>query len=162
MTRLKIWLIGASSLLLIALDQWVKHWATQNLQPRGINDRAFIPGFLRLTYVENPGAAFGFLSGFDWARWFFIIFTFIVLAGLLYYYARLPLDKKFLAIRIPLVLIFAGAVGNLIDRMRQGFVVDMFEFEFINFPIFNVADILLVVGCIVAGFVILFIIKDIP
>jgi signal peptidase II len=93
-------------------------------------------------------------------RWFFVVLTVIIVAGIIYYYAKLPRTKKAWFIRIPLILIFAGAIGNFIDRFINGYVVDMFEFLFINFPVFNVADMLLVSGALSLSFILIFVVKD--
>jgi signal peptidase II len=144
-----------SCILLVALDQWVKLWAVAHL--KGAPGRDVIGGFLGLTYVENQGAAFGMFQG---GRWFFVAVTIAVLAGVAVYYIKLPRTPVYWAVRVPLIFVFAGAVGNFIDRVRQGFVVDMFEFLFISFPVFNVADICLVAGTIVLAFMFLFVIKE--
>jgi signal peptidase II len=85
-----------------------------------------------------------------------------VFAVLLYYEFKIPHNKQNLWLRIPMVLIFAGGLGNFIDRLLVGYVVDMFEFLFISFPIFNVADILVVTGTFVYAFATIFILKDNP
>jgi len=135
--------LGLSSLFLIGLDQWVKHWASVTLSSNV--SRTFIPGLLDLTYVENNGIAFGMLSG---GRWFFVALTILLMAFISVYCIRLPRDKKHLWIRIPLTLVFSGAAGNMIDRIAHGYVVDMFEPTFINFAVFNVADSCIVTGAI--------------
>lgn len=150
-----IWLMASASILLIALDQWVKHWAVTYLQPVG--EISLIDGLFGLIYVENQGAAFGLLQG---GRWLFIPVTLIVTGVIAFYYIRLPRTREYLPVRIPMVFIFAGAIGNFIDRLLNGYVVDMFQFKFITFPIFNVADICLVVGTIVLAFILFFVIKD--
>lgn len=152
-----IWLAGLAGVLLVALDQWVKHWARTWLKPLG--HKPFINGFLRFTYTENQGAAFGMLQG---ARWFFLALTVVVLIVLCVYYVRMPRTRIYWAARIPMIVVIAGAFGNFIDRFRTGVVVDMFEFEFITFPIFNVADMCLVSGTIVLAFVLLFVLKETP
>ena len=129
---------------LLALDQWVKHWITVNL-PLG-NTMPFLPGFMQLHTVHNYGAAWSSFSG---ARWMLVVVTScIVLAvvGLLV--------KR--VVRHPLgmtasFLILAGGLGNIIDRIRLGYVVDMFDFQFMNYPVFNVADICVVCGCIMGA-----------
>ena len=148
-------ILGISVVLLVALDQWVKQWARVYLQPVG--RLPIIDGFIGFRYMENAGAAFGILQG---ARWFFVVLTVIVLGMMIWYERSLPTSKLYMAVRIPMTLIAAGAIGNFIDRLLFGYVVDMFEFLFINFPIFNVADILLVVGVSIYVIVALFIIKD--
>lgn len=125
--------------LLVLLDQLVKYLVKTNI-PLGTS-LPFLPGILGLAHIHNTGAAFSMLSG---ARWFFVILTvafvifgmWVLLTGRL----RHPLGKW------SWVLVLAGAIGNLIDRCLYGYVVDMFEVQFMHFAIFNVADIFVVVG----------------
>jgi signal peptidase II len=154
---MSIFIAGIFTLLIVALDQWFKRWTTVHLQHAP--DRVVIEYILGLTYVENRGAAFGLMQG---GRWVFIVLTAAVLAVIIYYYVRLPLERKYWLIRVPLIFIFAGAIGNFIDRLRYGFVVDMFEFLFIRFPVFNIADICLVTGTILLAFIFIFVIKEDP
>jgi len=72
------------------------------------------------------------------------------------------LERRFWLIRIPIILIFAGGVGNLWDRVLLGYVRDMLVFLFVRFPVFNLADIFVVVGCFVGAFVMFFVVKDFP
>jgi signal peptidase II len=155
--HIKNGLAGISCILLILLDQWVKYWAKIHL--RHSTSQTIIPNFIGLTYVENRGAAFGFMQG---GRWIFVVLTIAVAIGIIIYYAGLPRERKYWLVRIPLIFIFSGAIGNFIDRLRFGYVVDMFEFLFIRFPVFNVADICLVTGTFTLAFVFVFIIKDTP
>jgi len=148
------------ALVLVVLDQWLKLWAVSNLQSQP--GRSFIPGILYLTYLENTGAAFGFLSGFGGAQWFLSIYKIAILIAALVYFFKLPYEKRFLWLRIPLVLIMTGGIGNLIDRVRMGFVIDMLEFGFINFPIFNLADIYVTVGASLFVLMVIFAVKDAP
>lgn len=99
-------------------------------------------------YVENRGAAFGILQG---ATAFFIVLTAVISAGILYYLCfKVPKEDRVL--KMSLSLIFAGAVGNLIDRVRLGYVVDFFYFhikDLFHWPVFNVADSIVVIGVII-------------
>lgn len=126
-------------LLLVILDQAVKY-LVKTLIPMGTSVK-FIPGVLGLTHIHNDGAAFSMLAG---ARWFFVVLTiaFVVFGMWVLLTGRLrhPLGKW------SWVLVIAGAIGNLIDRCLYGYVVDMFEVQFMHFAIFNVADIFVVVG----------------
>lgn len=127
------------AVLLIGVDQLTKFFAVRYLMPVGT--APFIPGVLGLRYVENNGAAFSILAG---QQTLLIIVTALALAGVGYYlFARRSKDKWQQA---ALLLIFAGGVGNLIDRIANGFVVDFFEVLFMNFAVFNVADCFVVVG----------------
>lgn len=135
--------------LLIILDQIVKYAVKTNI-PLG-TQTDFIPHVLGLTHIHNTGAAFSMLSG---ARWFFVVLTVIFVAFALWLLYAKKLTHTLG--RWTMVLVIAGAVGNLIDRAFYGYVVDMFEVLFMRFAIFNVADIFVVVGgigfCIYYGF----------
>ncbi|MFQ9539695.1 MAG: signal peptidase II [Lactococcus lactis] len=128
----------------IVADQIFKNWIVANIQ-LGDTEKIWL-NVLSLTYIKNDGAAWSSFSG---QQWFFLILTPIVLVVALWFLWKKMAQNWYF---IGLTLIIAGALGNFIDRIRQGFVVDMFQTEFINFPIFNIADILLSVG-----FVLLFI-----
>ena len=157
MTRLR-WILALSLLLLVVLDQLVKQWARDYLMPPyGVGAFPLIDGLIGFRWATNTGAAFGIFQG---GRWFFVILTVVVVAVILVYEFKLPYTRQNMWVRIPMLLILAGAIGNFIDRLLFGYVVDMFQFLFINFPIFNVADILLVVGTFAYVFVMLFILKE--
>jgi len=149
----------ASVAILLLLDLWLKAWASTNLQGE---HRSLVNGFLGLTYYRNTGAAFGLMSGVNAGRWILSILKTVIISGLFWFYNRIPIEKLFWAIRIPIILIIAGGLGNLIDRIWLGSVRDMLVFEFVNFPIFNLADIYVVIGCFVGIFVMLFVIKEFP
>ena len=126
-------------LLLIGLDQWVKNWIVGNLSLGQL--RSFIPGLVSLTYLQNTGAAFSMLEN---QQWFFTIITLVVISGAFYYLYKSISGSLWLLTGLTLVI--AGGLGNFIDRLRQGFVVDMFHLDFMNFAIFNVADTYLTIG----------------
>ncbi len=128
----------------IVADQIFKNWIVAKIQ-LGDTEKIW-PNVLSLTYIKNDGAAWSSFSG---QQWFFLVLTPIVLVVALWFLWKKMAQNWYF---IGLTLIIAGALGNFIDRIHQGFVVDMFQTEFINFPIFNIADILLSVG-----FVLLFI-----
>jgi lipoprotein signal peptidase len=130
-------------IVLIALDQLTKYIAVTNLQP--IHKVVLINGFFNLTYIENRGAAFGALQG---ARWFFVILAAAVIIAGGIYYARMPKTKKTLLLRISMLLIGGGTIGNVIDRLFRTYVVDFLDFIIFgyDFPVFNLADIFIVVG----------------
>lgn len=132
--------MGLSVIGLVAVDQAVKHWAITDL--KGQAAIQLWPGVLELTYVENRGAAFGMLQN---QRWLFTVLTLAVILALLYAYFRLGPDPKFRLTRICCIGVLAGAIGNLIDRLVLHYVVDMFYFKLIDFPVFNVADCYVVV-----------------
>ena len=147
-------------LLLIFLDQALKIWTLENIAGRG--NRVLIDGFLGLTYHRNTGAAFGLLAGFAWSSWFFTGAKIILIGVLCWYYSKIPQGKRFWAIRIPVIFIIAGGLGNLIDRFRHEAVIDMLEFLFIDFAIFNLADVFVTTGVFVGAFIVIFFVKDAP
>lgn len=127
---------------LIALDQWVKFEIVKNIQLGGV--KPFIPKILSLTYLRNTGAAFSILEN---QQWLFAVITLVVIGAAIWYLSKHI--KGSIWLLSSLSLIIAGGIGNFIDRMRQGFVVDMFQLDFINFAIFNVADSYLTIGVMV-------------
>lgn len=139
----------------IALDQFTKHAAVMYL--KGQPDIPIIPGVFELEYLENQGAAFGIFQN---RQWFFVITAFILTLAVLYTYRKMPAGRKFIPLKICAVLLCAGAVGNMIDRIRLNFVVDFFYFSLIDFPVFNVADCYVVTACILFAVLILFFYKD--
>ncbi len=134
----------------ILLDRVVKLWAVNSLKP--IGDIPVINGVFHLTYATNTGGAWSILSG---RITFFIIITVIALAAGIYF---LFFFKKYdrILYYTSISLIIGGAVGNFIDRLMYGEVVDMFYIKLINFPVFNVADMILVAGTICLSWFILF------
>lgn len=133
---------GLIIVLILAVDQIVKFLSEANLTPLGTSF-PIIEGVFQLTSAHNTGAAWGMLPG---QRWMFLILTAVVCIFLLVVLIRFH-NKLTLLARITLSLLFAGALGNAIDRVALGYVRDMFDFCLINFPIFNVADSALTVGC---------------
>jgi signal peptidase II len=132
---------------LIGIDQIIKYWAINSLQPKGSIDfiRFGKTEIFDLTYLENDGAIFGSMSG---QRWFLIGFTAIVIAAGIFAMFKFLKRSKLLSIAVSLFV--AGGIGNIIDRIRFGYVVDMFEFKLFKFAIFNFADI-----CVTVAFVLL-------
>ena len=133
----------------VVLDQLTKYFAVTRLQGNG--SVSLIPGVFQLTYCENAGAAFSLFSG---KRWLLALISAVMLAALIF-----ALRKNLMAAgvgRWGLRLVIAGAAGNLIDRVLYGYVVDFFDFRLINFPIFNVADVLLNIGVVLMLIDILF------
>ena len=127
---------------LIALDQWVKFEIVKNIQLG--EAKPFIPKIVSLTYLRNTGAAFSILEN---QQWLFAVITLVVIGAAIWYLSKHIKGSVWLL--SALCLIIAGGIGNFIDRMRQGFVVDMFQLDFINFAIFNVADSYLTIGVLV-------------
>lgn len=143
--------------ILISVDQFVKYLIDTSFsvgESHPLIDKVF-----QLTYVQNRGAAWGSFSG---KIIFLLIITTAILVGAIYVYVRLAqkTDTKYTPLRICLVFLIAGAIGNMIDRIARGFVVDMFDFCLINFPVFNVADIYVTCSFIVIVILILFKYKD--
>ena len=131
-----------AALAIAALDQVTKLLVVQCIPPYKTVE--FLPGVLSLTYVRNDGAAFSLLRGMQWLFvLIFILFTLI----LLYEYFRRPLPFTRWE-RVLIAAIYGGGLGNLIDRVRLGYVVDMLQTEFMNFPVFNVADCFICCGCL--------------
>ncbi|MFP8864672.1 signal peptidase II [Enterococcus faecalis] len=129
------------SALLVGLDQWSKYLTVQNISLG--ETKEFIPGFLSLTHLRNTGAAWSLLEG---KMIFFYVITVIVSVVIIY--LLIKNYKKSIWYSVGLSFVLAGAIGNFIDRVRLGYVVDMLQTDFMNFPIFNVADSTLVVGVI--------------
>ena len=139
----------------VILDQLSKYMAVHFLQ--GTDGIDLIPGVFRLTYLENRGAAFGVLQG---QQWFFYIITAVILVVVVLAFVRIPAGRKFLPLQICGVFIVSGALGNLIDRVRLGYVVDFFYFELIDFPVFNVADIFVTVSAVLLAVLLLLYYKE--
>lgn len=137
------------TVVVLIFDQLLKFWTTKNIPllpdsptAEQITDsiRELIPGVIHMTNIHNDGAAFSILEG---ARWFFVILTVIFVIAVVVLISqeiiRGPLG------RWSAVLVMAGAISNGLDRALYGYVVDMFEFEFMNFAIFNLADVFITV-----------------
>lgn len=148
-------LYAVGVVLLLCFDQITKYMASTFL--KGGNSIVIIKNVFQLHYLENQGAGFGVLQG---QRLWFVIITLILLILMVIVYLRTPMEKRYRWIRLILLLITAGAIGNLIDRLRFGYVVDFFYFELINFPVFNVADIYVTCGMILLLVLVLFYYKD--
>lgn len=130
---------------LVAADQLIKLWAVRVLMPAGTMDfiRFGELEILGLRYCENTGAAFSSFSG---AKWFLIILVSVMLVGLLIFTVRYKYKRPFFLISS--VMIMAGGLGNLIDRVRQGYVVDYLDVKLFNFAVFNFADVCVVLGAV--------------
>ena len=139
---------------LILLDQVTKYLARIKLVD---NPVPIIPNVFSFTYLENTGSIWGILQG----KTLFLVILSLVLLGLLIgFLYKLPSTSHFLPLRLCLLFITAGAIGNLIDRIWFGFVTDFLYFELIHFPIFNIADIYITVSEFVLIGLILFYYKD--
>lgn len=141
--------------LLIVADLLSKKYISAFLAQNG-GSADMIPGFIGLYYTENTGASFGIFSNGTTAL---IVITSVAMVAVAAYLLLSKKDSPM--IRIPLVLVLAGGVGNLIDRIALGYVRDFFNFEFIKFGIFNVADACISVGAVLLVVVLIVdIIKD--
>lgn len=140
---------------LVALDQYTKYLAVIHLKDKP----AFIiiNGVLELNYLENKGAAFGMLQN---QKAFFIFVAVVILSVIGYVLLKTPDSKKYRILHLLLSLIAAGAIGNMIDRIRLNYVVDFIYFVLINFPIFNVADICVTISTVVLVILLLFVYKE--
>ena len=137
------------SILFVIADQVVKMWIVNNFSLH--DGMELIKGIVSILYVRNTGAAWGMFEG---KMIFFYLITAVAVGTLLYLMFKEKGKSKLLLTAYSLIL--AGAVGNFIDRIRLGYVVDMFKFEFIDFPIFNVADICLTIGVIFLFYYVIF------
>lgn len=136
------------------LDYFTKIWAIETL--KGQQDITVIKGYFDLSYLENRGAAFGIFQG---KVYLLAAVTMVIMAVLFVMY--LKTKKKTLLLKVSTALILTGAIGNLVDRLRYGFVVDFISWHWKNtyyFPTFNVADICITIG---TGLLILYIIKEV-
>ena len=142
-------LYTAVFLVLLAADQILKYWVTQNLDL--YESMPLIPGLVELKYIQNTGGGWSILSDYTWLLSLLTsVILVVVLILLVRGIVRHPLG------RWGCVLLLAGGLGNLIDRFRLGYVVDMFNFQFMNFPVFNIADICVVCGMALAAVYYLF------
>lgn len=132
----QICMFSLSALILIFFDQWTKHLAVTHL--KGNPAFVIIEGVFELFYSENRGAAFSILQG---KQGFLFLITLAVLVFTVYALIKMPVSRRFLPLTICLNMLASGAIGNMVDRVSNGYVVDFLYFSLIDFPIFNVADI---------------------
>lgn len=138
------WAFWWLALLVLVMDQLSKQWVHHSM---ALYDSIQLLPFFNLTYVRNPGAAFSFLSDAGgWQRWFFTVVALVITTVLSVWLARL--GPKASKLSIGLSLIIGGALGNLIDRLWHGYVIDFFHLYYQNwhYPAFNIADSAIVVG----------------
>lgn len=131
-----------AAVMLILLDQLSKQWIVNHIPLNAI--RKCVPGIFSLTYLRNYGAAFSILQN---QQWFFTVITLAVVGAACYYFIK-NINSNFWFL-FGLLLIISGGIGNFIDRLRLGYVVDMVRLDFMNFAIFNVADSYLTVGVVI-------------
>ncbi|MCD8338121.1 MAG: signal peptidase II [Lachnospiraceae bacterium] len=138
----KIFAAGAVfTFLLIAADQITKYLAARFLA--GTSGITLIPGVFELYYLENRGAAFGILNN---RQLFFVLIALIISVFAVYVFVRFPHGKSYHPLRFVCSLIIAGAIGNMIDRLARGYVIDFLYFSLIDFPVFNIADCYVCIG----------------
>lgn len=141
--------------ILVTIDQFTKYAAVH-----GLKDKPAIPlidGILELSYLENRGAAFGLLQN---QKIFFVIVAVVFLCAIAYVVIKAPGEKKYDKLNLLLIIIASGAVGNLIDRLRNDFVVDFIYIVLIDFPIFNVADMYVTFSAALLVIQVLFVYED--
>ena len=140
--------------ILVIADQLTKHLAVVRLK----NQAAYnlINGILEFNYLENRGAAFGVLQN---QKYFFVFVALIFIGVIVFVLIKVPTQKKYYSLNILLVMIAAGAIGNMIDRVRYDYVVDFIYLVCIQFPIYNVADIYVTTATVILVFQILFVYK---
>lgn len=138
-------------IFIIILDQWTKHLAIIHLEP--IETYPLIENVFHLTYRQNTGAAFSILRD---KQLFLIIISLIMVICLIVYFIKIMKKENLLLVKLPLAFVIGGAIGNLIDRMRLNYVVDFFDFNLINYPVFNIADIFIVTGSIIFAYAVIF------
>ena len=142
-------------IILILIDQYTKYLAVIRLKDKAAFN--IINGVLEFNYLENKGAAFGMLQN---QKVFFIFVAIVILSVIAYVLFKTPDKRKYTVLHVLLSLIAAGAIGNMIDRIRYDYVVDFIYFVLINFPIFNVADIYVSVSTVVLVILLLFYYKE--
>ncbi|MCT6848506.1 MAG: signal peptidase II [Apilactobacillus sp.] len=132
---------------LVGIDQAIKIWISANISET--SSTTIIPGVLSITNLHNSGAAWSILEG---QQWLFSIITLVAVVAIVYFMIKLKGRKLYLT---STTILLAGILGNFINRFLQGYVVDMFQVDFINFPVFNFADICITFGIIFLFFAIL-------
>ena len=139
---------------IVAADQFTKYLTVANIAL--YEDVPFIPGLLQLTYVQNTGAAF---SSFEGQQWLFALIFAVFTCLIFWEYFKKPMGFSTFE-RWCIAAIYGGGLGNMIDRVRLGYVVDMIETTFMEFPVFNVADCFITCGCFAMMFSLFFINKE--
>ena len=140
--------------VIVAADQLTKVLTVANIAL--YQDVEFIPGVLGLTYVQNTGAAF---SSFEGQQWLFAVIFLLFTVAVVYEFSKNTMGFTNFE-RWCIAAVYGGGLGNMIDRIRLGFVVDMIETKFMEFPVFNVADCFITCGCILMMISLVFINKE--
>lgn len=142
----KYWVLLVTCLVILLLDQWTKYEVQQRLHLRQTVE--VIPGFFHLTHIRNTGGAFGIFGGEKGGigSLFFVVVSLIAIGSILFFFLKVKEDEKTLSLTLSLVL--SGAIGNLIDRLMYGEVVDFLDFHLFSYhwPAFNIADSAITLG----------------
>lgn len=147
------WLVLTA--LLLAIDQLTKLAAVRHL--KGEPAVSLIPGVLELSFLENAGAAFGLFRNMQWG---FVLFALIISGVSMLCLLRISAGRRFAPLRAVCALICAGALGNMLDRIAGGKVIDFIYISLINFPIFNLADIYVTVSCVLLLILLFFVYSE--
>ena len=148
-----LWILIAIIFGSVALDQITKYLTVLYLQPEGPAGSIHLwEDVFHLTYVKNPGAAWGMLANH---RWVFMTFSTVAIIGICVYLFAFSKDNRW--VKISLAMVAGGGIGNMIDRIWLGYVIDFLDFTLIDFPVFNVADSFVTVG---AGMLMAYLIRD--
>ncbi len=139
----------------VLLDQATKYFACANLKFK--DPYVILKDIFQLEYLENRGAAFGLFQN---QRIFFYFSVIVICIAAVWFYLRVPMERRYLPLRVCAVLVVSGALGNFIDRVRLNYVVDFFYFKLIEFPVFNVADIYVTVSTFLLLFLLFFYYKE--
>lgn len=142
-------------LIAIGVDRVTKYLAVTRLKDSA--PYVIIDGVFELRYLENRGAAFGMLQN---RQLLFLFIAFLMVLAALYFFLRVPLEKKYTGKILLILLIVSGGIGNTIDRMQSSYVIDFLYFKLIDFPIFNVADMYVTVSTVLLFFNLLIFTKD--
>ena len=135
-------LMALFALIIVAADQITKYLVVSGIDLHGFVEA--IPGLFHLTYVQNAGAAF---SSFEGMQWLFLLVFVLFTVAIFWEFSKKRWGFTTFE-RWCIVAVYAGGLGNMIDRLRLGYVVDMIAVDFIEFPVFNVADCFITCGCI--------------
>lgn len=141
--------------LLTSIDQFTKFVIKSKFEL--YESKELIKNVFAITYIQNKGAAWGVMQG---RRIFFLILTALVVIGCFYVLYNTIGNHKYIMLTICITILISGAVGNMIDRLKLGYVVDFFDFKLIDFPVFNVADIYVTVSLFLILFLMIFIYKE--
>lgn len=141
--------------VLLFIDQWTKYLTVIRL--KGSSAHVLIDGVLELQYLENRGSAFGMLQG---QKFLILAIDMVFMAVILFFLLKLPRKQNFIRLHVLFVMLMAGGIGNMIDRIRLDYVIDFISFVLINYPIFNVADIYIVTASVILFILFVFVYKE--